>query len=326
MKDAKEGRYKGCQVRENIILWKYLCTTKLIYIYHVYNRENYVHITLWPAKAHLIGDKTIQGDIIAITSALVTEFDRELTANTLRLLASCYFQNILYNIRYYKLHVNSLMLQTLTDKKQLESNYPTEIFVNPTFPNVQEHFHRLKELAPAATTVLQNNVTLHKLLSNSSISGTSQFTCTAQSKEILAYRNWYYVRCSMCNNKSELERGESTYYVCKDHDDTKPRFMYCVNASLTDSTDTTKVAFFNNFMTDMMGTSCKDMVILHGHTDQKIVPPKTLSNIGVPVIFNLTLKPNRSIIVTKVTKINQHIPTSATLNTSSAALWVTNIT
>ncbi|XP_076889103.1 uncharacterized protein LOC143539771 isoform X2 [Bidens hawaiensis] len=287
MKDAKEGRYKGCQVRENIILWKYLCTTKLIYIYHVYNRENYVHITLWPAKAHLIGDKTIQGDIIAITSALVTEFDH---------------------------------------KKQLESNYPTEIFVNPTFPNVQEHFHRLKELAPAATTVLQNNVTLHKLLSNSSISGTSQFTCTAQSKEILAYRNWYYVRCSMCNNKSELERGESTYYVCKDHDDTKPRFMYCVNASLTDSTDTTKVAFFNNFMTDMMGTSCKDMVILHGHTDQKIVPPKTLSNIGVPVIFNLTLKPNRSIIVTKVTKINQHIPTSATLNTSSAALWVTNIT
>ncbi|XP_076924587.1 uncharacterized protein LOC143587076 isoform X2 [Bidens hawaiensis] len=129
----------------------------------------------------------------------------------------------------------------------------------------------------------------------------------------------------MCNNKLEIERGKSTYYVCKDHEDTKPRFMYCLNASLIDSTATTDVVFFNDAMTDMMGTSCKDMVTLRGNTDKKILPPEMLSKIGVPMIFNLTIKPNGSIVVTKATNINQDIPKSATKNTPSVAPQINDI-
>ncbi|KAD0670024.1 hypothetical protein E3N88_16263 [Mikania micrantha] len=150
-----------------------------------------VQITLWPDKRHLVGDNVVRGDILAITSTMVTEYDA---------------------------------------LKQLESTYSTEIFVNPTFTDVQEH-------------------------------------------------------------------------VCR----------YCMNAIIVDETATTNAVFFNDVMTDLLGVTCDDMVNLHGHDDPKIPPPHMLSKIGVPMMFNLAIKPDRSIIVNKATEISMPTPTTTNL-------------
>ncbi|KAL3622275.1 hypothetical protein CASFOL_033686 [Castilleja foliolosa] len=68
--------------------------------------KNDVEITLWPEKGHLIGDKVIPGDIVAITSMMVTEHNGRL---------------------------------------QLESTYLTTAFVNPDMPQTIDHINRIKE-------------------------------------------------------------------------------------------------------------------------------------------------------------------------------------
>ncbi|KAL3615297.1 hypothetical protein CASFOL_040958 [Castilleja foliolosa] len=59
-----------------------------------------VQITLWPQKTHLIGDNVIPGDIVAITSTMVTEHNGRL---------------------------------------QLESTYLTNAFINPDVPETIDH-------------------------------------------------------------------------------------------------------------------------------------------------------------------------------------------
>ncbi|KAL8196261.1 hypothetical protein R6Q57_025261 [Mikania cordata] len=107
-----------------------------------------VQITLWQDKRHLVGDNVIRGDILAITSTMVTEYDA---------------------------------------LKQLESTYSTEAFVNPTFIDVQEHVcnsylnndftianinNSLKEIiSDIIESVAENPITLHDLLDNIPIVG-----------------------------------------------------------------------------------------------------------------------------------------------------------
>ncbi|KAL3619323.1 hypothetical protein CASFOL_036893 [Castilleja foliolosa] len=59
-----------------------------------------VEITLWPEMRHLIGDEVTQGDIVAITSTMVTEHN---------------------------------------GRRQLESTYLTTVFVNPDMPQPIDH-------------------------------------------------------------------------------------------------------------------------------------------------------------------------------------------
>ncbi|KAD4889095.1 hypothetical protein E3N88_21168 [Mikania micrantha] len=233
-----------------------------------------VQITLWPDKRHLVNDDVIPGDILAITSTMVTEYDA---------------------------------------MKQLESTYSTEVFVNPTFISIQEHVCRLKEIiSDIIEPSVENLITLHDVLDNIPTAGKPKYTCIARIKEIQAYRSWFYVQCSICNGKMYLEIGDTSYYVCKYHEQMTPKFMYCMNAIIVDETATTNVVFFNDVMTDLLGVTCDDMVNLHGHDDPKIPPPQMLSKIGVPMMFNLTIKPDKSIIVNKASEILMSAPTTTT--------------
>lgn len=52
----------------------------------------------------------------------------------------------------------------------------------------------------------------------------------------------------------------------------------------------------------MLNINCKDMVVKHGYMDQKILPTPIIFQIGVPQHFQLTPKPDRTIVVNKITK------------------------
>ncbi|CAH1445633.1 unnamed protein product [Lactuca virosa] len=127
--------------------------------------------------------------------------------------------------------------------------------------------------------------------------------CTAQIKELYAHRTWYYVHCSKCPKKLYQEDDTSTYFVCEDHEDIQPKFKYCINASITNATGTSDVIFFNEVMTEMLNINCEDMVVKHGYIDSKILPPLIISQIGIPHHFHLTLNPDHTIVVNRITQL-----------------------
>ncbi|MFS7993096.1 hypothetical protein Hanom_Chr12g01090071 [Helianthus anomalus] len=53
-------------------------------------------------------------------------------------------------------------------------------------------------------------------------------------------------------------------------------------------------------MTDMLGTTCEEMIIKQGYTDPKILPDPIIEKIGNHMTFNLTVK-DKIIVVNKAT-------------------------
>ncbi|KAL3655100.1 hypothetical protein CASFOL_000886 [Castilleja foliolosa] len=231
-----------------------------------------VEITLWPDKGHLIGDDVIPGDIVAITSALVTEH-------------------------------NGLL--------QLESTYLTTIMINPDMPQTADHVQRLKAL-PAIQPTLMNApaVTLLDLKIGSQqniqqASGSKNFTCKAKITHIHENRSWYYVVCSKCSKKlyAQQKNGD-VIFVCKDDDDIVPNFRYCVNATITDATGSADAVFFNESMQAILNISCEDMVTKHGQaTNPRNVPQLLRSIVDIPRVLHLTQKNDGQIVVNNVTEV-----------------------
>ncbi|KAD6794983.1 hypothetical protein E3N88_05879 [Mikania micrantha] len=66
-------------------------------------------------------------------------------------------------------------------------------------------------------------------------------------------------------------------------------------------------------MTSILNISCADMVIIHGHTDPKIIPTQLLSLRGIPMILHITLKKDGTISVHKAVQTIGIAKTSTTL-------------
>ncbi|KAL8227731.1 hypothetical protein R6Q57_015315 [Mikania cordata] len=162
---------------------------------------------------------------------------------------------------------------------------------------------RLKDVTvQAIQSVTKDTVTMRHILDQLSTGKKSVFKCVAHIKEIQSYRKWFYATCSVCNNKLYKEVGETSYYVCTNDEQMEPKFMYCVNASITDETTTTNVVFFNQVMTELLGTTCQDMVVIQGYDDPKVPPPQMIAKVGRQMTFELTVIADRSIRIDKATE------------------------
>lgn len=53
----------------------------------------------------------------------------------------------------------------------------------------------------------------------------------------------------------------------------------------------------------MLNINCEDMVVKNGYIDSKILPPLIISQIGIPHHFHLTLKPDHTIVVNRITQL-----------------------
>ncbi|KAL3633803.1 hypothetical protein CASFOL_022565 [Castilleja foliolosa] len=230
-----------------------------------------VEITLWPDMRHLIGNDVIPGDIVAITSASVSEHNGNL---------------------------------------QLESTYLTTVVKNPNMPQVAEHVRRLRALPAMQPTVTSAQAITIIELKNSSkqtFQTHRNFTCEARITGIHENRGWYYVLCSQCPNKLHLVlKNNDVLYVCTDHDDVDPNFRYCVNATITDATGSTEAVFFDESMQKILNVSCKDMVTKYGQPLEPRYVPEILRSItDIPRVLHLTLKNDGQIVVNNVTDVAQ---------------------
>ncbi|KAL3652209.1 hypothetical protein CASFOL_001890 [Castilleja foliolosa] len=197
-----------------------------------------VEITLWPEKIHLIDDKVHPGDIVAVTSTMVTEHNGRL---------------------------------------QLESTYLTTAFINPNMPQTIYHINRLNALpAIEPTSINEPTTTLAdlKLGSKHTIQNSKNFTCKAKIIHIHENRAWYYVLCSKCSKKLYPQQdNDKLIFVCEDDDNITPNFRYCVNVTIEDTTGCVDTVFFNESIQSILNISCEDMVTKHVETsDPKIVP------------------------------------------------------
>ncbi|KAL3615620.1 hypothetical protein CASFOL_041281 [Castilleja foliolosa] len=155
-----------------------------------------VEITLWPEKVHLIGNEVIPGDIVAITSMMVTEHN---------------------------------------GRVQLESTYLTNAFVNPHMPQTIDHINRLNAIPPMEPSARNEQIATLldiKLTSQQNIQNPKNFICKATIKRVHEDQGWYYVLCSKCGQKLyPQQKNDNLNFVCKDDDDIIPNFRYYVNAT-----------------------------------------------------------------------------------------------
>ncbi|KAI7752282.1 hypothetical protein M8C21_012795, partial [Ambrosia artemisiifolia] len=186
--------------------------------------RNSVEITIWPEMQHLYGDEVKQGDILAITSASVSNFD-------------------------------GLM--------QLESTFLTTVIVNPDIPQTATTVERLKKMESIPKydiTLKVNQLNPKNLPSNKK---RICCKCYAKITKIFDQRGWYYAQCSKCTNKLYPEEDESLTtltFACKDHDDIEPKLKYSLNVLIADETGTEEVVFFDDGMTSLLKKTCQDLV------------------------------------------------------------------
>ncbi|KAL3622577.1 hypothetical protein CASFOL_033988 [Castilleja foliolosa] len=247
-----------------------------------------LEITLWPEKSHLIGEEVTTGDIVDITSTMVTEY-------------------------------NGLL--------QLESTYLTTVTVNTDLPQTADHVERLKALPLMQSSGMHDKtVTLLDLKLNSqhNFQGSRNFTCKAFIKQIQEDRSWYYVICSKCSRKLYQQEDDdgALYYVCKNDDDISPDFRYSVNATIADATGSADAIFFNESMQALLNISCKDMVTRHADKAcPKALPDLLKSAIGTTKLLHVALKNDGKIVVNNVSEITSTTSNESTSHTQGTSTF-----
>ncbi|XP_035829943.1 uncharacterized protein LOC110944434 [Helianthus annuus] len=161
---------------------------------------------------------------------------------------------------------------TYFKKLQLESTTSTTIVINPPIPDLQTYVKRFQELVPLAEQRASlNHITIAELKKKiyNKTAQQGHYTCTARITEIDESRTWFYVKCPKCGKTSFAEKDR---YVCLDDDieeEEEPIFKYelvlidlryCLNAKITDNTDSIEAVFYNEALNDIVKLSCRDMV------------------------------------------------------------------
>ncbi|KAI3825080.1 hypothetical protein L1987_06556 [Smallanthus sonchifolius] len=147
---------------------------------------------------------------------------------------------------------------------QLGSTNATTVTVNPNIEELDDIIDRFDILNGHSSTypttstsaiseeVDTNRLTLEELLQKTSDNNVkNKFTCLASIKEIETSQTWFYQSCTECKMRV-IPKEER--FACPDHGEIKsPRYMCCVNATITDETTSIPVVLFNDVMRIILG-------------------------------------------------------------------------
>ncbi|KAD4982602.1 hypothetical protein E3N88_19273 [Mikania micrantha] len=138
-----------------------------------------------------------------------------------------------------------------------------------------------------------------------------RYTCIATIEDIHEYRGWYYVLCPECKNKA-YPQGNN--FACVDHEIIgEPLFMYSINTIISDGSSSIEAVFFNEAVTNIIHISCRDMVIIHGNKNPKVLPDMIHSIKKTSKLLHVNMKKDRTIAVNRA----EDTPTLASTSTQS---------
>ncbi|KAD4981775.1 hypothetical protein E3N88_18446 [Mikania micrantha] len=230
-----------------------------------------LEITLWGEKALEVHAEDSIGKVLAITSAIVTQFRGNL---------------------------------------QLESTTATTAAISPPTIDLQSYMERFKSLGEPSQHRREDISTTIADLKSKDIGDILHlhFQCNITISEIQPNRTWYYVTCSECTKRAYPQQND---FVCEDDGlIPQPRFMYCLNTTVIDGTGNANAVFFNDALTQLLKISCKDMVLTENNRNPRIVPKQITAIVGTPLTIKFNMKKDGSIAVNNVEKTTTLPPTT----------------
>jgi hypothetical protein len=75
-----------------------------------------------------------------------------------------------------------------------------------------------------------------------------------------------------------------------------------VNVTIADETGSENATFFEEAMSELLGQTCKDVIVKHGYTDPTVAPPEIHALRGVPAVLRVTTKREAPLSVNRATK------------------------
>ncbi|KAI7748203.1 hypothetical protein M8C21_002912 [Ambrosia artemisiifolia] len=188
----------------------------------------------------------------------------------------------------------------------LESNSPTNVYINPEIPdtyklverfntkyaNVPEHLRgrrhvmRLKTRYANIPKQQRRRFTVAELLQmNPAQNSERRFSCMATVKNFVQGKPWFYRGCIHCKRKL-LRRSPG--WACSYHpNEQQQKFMYCVNAVIEDKSDTTTVTLFDGAVYSLAQINAMTLVLEKGFEDANILPDPLHVIIGKRTVFQL---------------------------------------
>ncbi|KAM0010116.1 putative nucleic acid-binding, replication factor A [Helianthus debilis subsp. tardiflorus] len=169
---------------------------------------------------------------------------------------------------------------------QMKSTAPTHIYIKPDIEEASSLATRFKERYTAISINQRNLVTLRELAEKDpSTNSERKFTCVASIISFTQGRTWYYKGCVKCNKKLT---PKSTALACENHPDVEqPKLLYCLCATIADTTGTATVTLFDEAMNSLVQTRCEELIIQQGYTDPYVIPDKIEAFKGVTKTFHL---------------------------------------
>ncbi|KAK9055483.1 hypothetical protein SSX86_026566 [Deinandra increscens subsp. villosa] len=222
-----------------------------------------VMLTLWESIAFAFNTENVIGKVLAVTYAKVTKHQ---------------------------------------DTYQLESTNTTTLQVNPPIENLQEITARLKNLQtnqksnPGMQLALSNTepvVSIAELkLKTPSEYKNKRFTFQGRIKEFEEYRGWFTSKCTQPDCTSQLYKEKGKLICPQDHQFDHPIYAYCVNTIIMDDSATIAAVIYNDELQEMLGMSCKTLVVEKGFDNSKRLPDVLLQFIGKLMTFTIRLREN----------------------------------
>ncbi|XP_021979699.2 replication protein A 70 kDa DNA-binding subunit B-like [Helianthus annuus] len=169
---------------------------------------------------------------------------------------------------------------------QMKSTAPTHIYINPDIEEASSLATRFKERYTTISINQRNLVTLRELVEKDPLTNSERkFTCVASIISFTQGRTWYYKGCVKCNKKLT---PKSAALACENHPDVEqPKLLYCLCATIADTTGTATVTLFDEAMNSLVQTRCEELIIQQGYTDPYVIPDKIEAFKGVTKTFHL---------------------------------------
>ncbi|KAK9048707.1 hypothetical protein SSX86_032328 [Deinandra increscens subsp. villosa] len=222
-----------------------------------------VMLTLWEKIAFAFNTENVIGKVLAVTSAKVNK------------------------------HLDAF---------QLESTETTTLQVNPPLQNLEEITARLRQLQtekksnPQMQLALSNTETVTSIaelkMKSPSEYRNKKFTFQGRIKEFEEYRGWFTAKCTQPECTSQLYKEKGRLICPQDHQFDHPIYTYCVNTIIMDDTGTIAAVIYNDELQEILGMSCKTLVVEKGFDNSKKLPAVLIPFIGKLMSFTIRLREN----------------------------------